>query len=82
MIEPGKINHAGNGGTVIGEINATNDNRIKKLKEMLDTEELCKVSDNVMGLIWDKFLVNVGINPLTAITGLKNGELLEHKERK
>lgn len=82
MIEPGKINHAGNGGTVIGEINGQITDRIMKLKEMLDTEKLgpCEVSDNVMGLIWDKLLVNVGINPLTAITGLKNGELLEYKE--
>ena len=29
-----------------------------------------------MGLIWDKLLVNVGINPLTALTGLKMGNCL------
>jgi 2-dehydropantoate 2-reductase len=27
-------------------------------------------------------LINVGINPLTALTGLRNGELLEHPEIK
>ena len=32
------------------------------------------------GLIWDKLLVNIGINALTAITGLKNGQLIEYKE--
>jgi len=31
-------------------------------------------------LIWDKLLVNIGINALTALTGLKNGQLLEFEE--
>ena len=35
------------------------------------------VSSNMEGLIWDKLLVNVGINALTAITGLPNGRLPE-----
>lgn len=82
MIEPGKINHAGNGGTTIGEIDGSMTERIKELGEILNIPKLgpLKISDNVMGLIWDKLLVNVGINPLTAITGLKNGQLLENEE--
>lgn len=82
MIEPGKINHAGNGGTIIGELDGKESERIKMLKGLLDTELLgkCEISNNVMGLIWDKLLVNTGINPLTALTGLQNGQLLENKE--
>ncbi len=82
IIEPGKIDHAGNGGTTIGEIDGSMTERIKELGEILNIPKLgpVKISDNVMGLIWDKLLVNVGINPLTAITGLKNGQLLENEE--
>ncbi|MEG1585123.1 MAG: 2-dehydropantoate 2-reductase, partial [Anaerovorax sp.] len=42
----------------------------------LETE----ISQNVVGLVWDKLLVNVGINALTAITKLENGKLIGHKE--
>lgn len=82
MLGPGKINHAGNGGTVIGELNGCTTDRIINLQKLLDVTELgpCKISNNVVGLIWDKLLVNVGINALTALTGLKNGQLLENKE--
>jgi 2-dehydropantoate 2-reductase len=31
--------------------------------------------ENVHDLIWGKLIINVGINALTAITGLKNGRL-------
>jgi 2-dehydropantoate 2-reductase len=37
-------------------------------------------SNNVMGALWRKLLVNVGINALTAITGLRNGRLIELEE--
>lgn len=82
MIEPGKINHAGNGGTVIGEIDGKIGRRIKDLKNLLDIPKLgpAKVSDNIMGVIWDKLIINAGINPLTAVTGLKNGEILDYEE--
>ena len=36
-----------------------------------------KVVDNIQDLIWSKLIINVGINALTAITGLKNGKLVE-----
>lgn len=82
MVEPGKINHAGNGGTIIGEIDGILSTRIEKLRDALNIPQLgpCNISDNVIGLLWDKLLVNVGINPITALTGLKNGELLENQE--
>ena len=79
---PGSIRHAGWGGTTIGEPDGTHSERIRRLADILGTGELgpVTVSDNVLGLIWDKLIANVGINPLTALTRLRNGELLEHPE--
>lgn len=82
FVQPGEINHAGWGGTTIGELDGSHSERIEKIASMLGTGELgpINISDNVMGLIWDKLLVNVGINPLTALMRLRNGQLLEQDE--
>ena len=49
-------------------------------RAVLEKGGLPKLSQNVMGLIWGKLLVNIGINALTAITGLKNGRHSETDE--
>ena len=39
-----------------------------------------EVSSNIHDNVWEKLLVNVGINALTALTGFKNGQLLDYPE--
>ena len=39
-----------------------------------------RVVDDVMAAIWRKAVINSAINPLTAITALENGELLERPQ--
>ncbi len=81
MLGPGKMRHAGSGKTIIGELNGTRTGRIERLAAVLTEAGLeTDLSDNVLGLVWDKLLVNVGINSLTGITRLQNGELLKHPE--
>lgn len=81
MLGPGKIRHAGIGKTVIGELNGIKTKRLKEIAKLFNKSNIdTEISDNVLGLIWDKLIVNVGINPLTAITGQCNGELLKHPE--
>ncbi len=81
LLGPGKVRHAGRGLTVIGEINGQVSSRVLQIASMLNEATIqTKVTDNVLGLIWDKLLVNVGINALTAITGLENGKLLHFRE--
>lgn len=82
LLGPGRVKHAGHGATVIGELDGSVTERIKKIADVFQNAKLdpVSVSNNVMGLIWDKLLVNVGINPVTAITNLKNGEILDYPE--
>ncbi len=81
MKGPGRVCHAGFGMTVIGKLSSIGDDRIQPVLNLLNQAGIeATLSDNVLGLVWDKLLVNVGINALTAITGLLNGELLDYPE--
>ncbi|MEG0157028.1 MAG: ketopantoate reductase family protein, partial [Anaerovoracaceae bacterium] len=78
---PGKVLHAGKGKTVMGELTGELTPRLEQVKEGFNQAGIeSTTSENVLGLIWDKLLVNVGINALTGITRCCNGKLLEHPE--
>jgi len=81
LLGPGKIKHAGQGKTIIGELSGNVSDRILEIYKTFTEAKLeTEISNNVIGLIWDKLLVNVGINALTAITEMKNGQLVEFCE--
>jgi 2-dehydropantoate 2-reductase len=40
------------------------------------------VTNNIEGTVWTKILINAGINPFGALTGMKNGELMMFPELK
>jgi len=61
-----------------GEISIGKHPRIMPLVEMLQQAGFAvEIVDDVDSLIWRKLLINVGINPLTAILGVTNGQLVE-----
>jgi len=77
----GHIRHAGTGETVIGELDGEKTSRLEKVRTFLESAGIAvQTTQDVTGLLWSKLLINVGINPLTGITGLLNGELLDFEE--
>ena len=81
MLGPGRMKHAGSGKTVIGELSGEVTERVKGIAEMFNRAcLLTETSDNAIGLIWGKLLSNVGLNAITAITGLLNGQILNFPE--
>ena len=81
FLGPGHVRHAGRGKTFIGELDPGVSDRAAQVARMFREADIeTEVSANIHDLIWDKLLVNVGINALTALTELKNGQLLDYPE--
>lgn len=78
MLEPGRIRHAGVGPTKIGPWTGDNTAPARQVARILSAAGLdTQVTDEVQALIWHKLLINVGINAITALTGIRNGEILD-----
>jgi 2-dehydropantoate 2-reductase len=76
---PGHIHHAAVGETTIGELDGSDTPRLAGLAAHLNRAGLVtKLSHNVLGLIWTKLIVNIGINALCTLTRLRNGQLLDY----
>lgn len=77
LLGPGKIRHAGQGDTIIGPSGGPESVVEKTVLALNKAGFKGRSEQNMQNLIWGKLIINVGINALTAITGLKNGRLPE-----
>ncbi len=78
FVEPGHVQHAGTGETIIGELDGKETERVRKICQALTSVGIeTRISKNIHSEIWTKGIVNAGINPLTALTRLHNGYLLK-----
>ena len=79
---PGEIRHAGNGPTHI----CMSDKKNEKLKNIVEAFNNSgfeiDIEENIADLVWSKLIINVGINAVTAISGLENGKLLDYPQMK
>lgn len=80
MLGAGCIRHAGIGATTIGAWAHTGPGRDRAgqfadffNQAGIETEAV----DEVRGVIWNKLLINIGINAITALSGIKNGQILD-----
>ena len=81
FLGPGRIRHAGWGKTYIGELNGKVTARVTQLAQVFTRAGIeTEVSSNIQSLVWNKLFINVGINAVAALTGLKNGHLLDYPE--
>jgi 2-dehydropantoate 2-reductase len=81
LLGPGHIRHAGWGKTCMGELDGRITDRVMQIAQIFCNAGIeTEVSSNIHELMWDKLLANVAINALTALTGLRNGQLLDYPE--
>lgn len=78
LTAPGRVRHGGNGPTYLGEITGPPESRVEAIAETFRNAGLeTFTSDRMEHLIWEKLLVNVGINAITALAGIRNGMIAE-----
>jgi len=81
LLGPGRIRHAGWGKTYIGELDGKVTPQVTQIARLFTKAGIeSEVSLNIQGLVWNKLFINVGINAVAALTGLKNGRLLDYPE--
>lgn len=82
---PGRVRHTGLGDTVIGRYfggeggaDSGDDQRVREIADrFVDAGIPTDVATDVPTLLWEKVLVNVGINAPTALARVPNGALVE-----
>jgi 2-dehydropantoate 2-reductase len=79
FIAPGHVRHTNVGPTVIGRPDGPPTKRVHALAAQLSAAGFpTAASDNTMGHVWSKFVLNCAINPVAALTGLRAGEIARH----
>jgi len=80
LLGPGSIRHAGVGATTIGPWSETEQGRVRarKLSDFFTKIGIkTEAVDDVRSVLWNKLLINIGINAITALTAIKNGQILD-----
>jgi 2-dehydropantoate 2-reductase len=78
---PGHAAYTNAGVTSIGELDGRTTPRIEEVAGMLNKAGIeTKVVPDPMAEIWSKFVLNCAINSLTAVTGLRSGEMYRTPE--
>lgn len=84
MLEPGRVQSTIKGkDTVIGELDGSRSERVARVAAAFEEAGMhCLVSDNIMGVAWDKLLINVSTGAVCGITRLPYGYAYQEERLK
>lgn len=80
-VAPGKVTLDAAGDLVIGRLDGRRDERLDRVRDLLNAAFPTKVSANITGDLWAKMLVN-SMTVLGALGGMLTGDLLVTRERR
>jgi len=79
LLGHGRIRHAGSGDTVIGVFGSAGAGELNAVAGLFNRAGIVTaVTGDLTATLWRKLVVNAAINPLTALTGLCNGDLIRN----
>ena len=74
--EAGAVTHTGRGTTWLGELSGKLTDRCLAIQRAFRKAGFTTIiTNNIKGVLWAKAIVNSSINPITAITRVKNGDV-------
>ena len=77
---PAELEVTSEGEFVIGNIDHKPDDRLVAIKQLLDAVYPTRISDNIMGELYSKLIINACINSLGVIGGVNLGQLLANQK--
>lgn len=82
ILEPGKIFHAGSGITTIGPATDGMDGVQVVAKILKESNFEVEIKEDIKKLVFHKLFINTGINALTALLDISNGEIEKNENLK
>ncbi len=80
LLGEGHVREAGRGFTQVGSPGGVEHRAREAVALLLRAGIDCEATSRVDDILWAKAIVNAAVNPLTALTGLRNGVLVELPE--
>lgn len=78
LLGPGRIQHSGAGPTTIGMWDQERQPVVDEVAQVFCAAGISTSGgDDIRPVLWNKLFANVGINAITALTNIRNGQLLD-----
>ena len=80
MVGPGQLEITSPGDFIVGSIDHQQDDNLSFVQDLLDNVVPARISNNIMGELYAKLIINACINSLGVIVGVRLGQLLANRQ--